>query len=203
MKKILMIILQLNFCFGGLLAAETDHQFLNVCGCIFNCVAVNSGTFSANINADTGALSNSINPTFCMTTNYNQPQNLTLSASLSRQGGSENAIFNIGTTKYIILSNSSSLPTAAAITNIKGGSPSAASNSNAIAYQIQDPTTIGTSVLEVAYNTTNKNWDLRLKRRSQTYTTVNIPAASPLANTYSFDDDAGGYQATITFSFNS
>jgi len=201
-KKFLLII-----CCGLLhfsqsaFAAQTTSQFFIV-GCPeTNSVATNGGNIAATINTDTGALSTSLNPGFTITTNNRGEKELTLSAKANTSTTTQNAIFNIGSARYIILTNNTVLPPIASLTDIKTGSPTAANNSNAIAYAINDPTNIP-GQLSVAYNSGNKNWDLEVTHRGSTSTSVTIPSGTPLSGTYSSDDEAGSYKATITLSFN-
>ena len=163
-------------------------------------ITVTGGNFTSVIDVNTGALGTSLSTQFTMTTNTAASQNLTMSSTANIQGSTVNSIFNISSTKYIILTNSNHLPTASAINDIKTGTPSAANNPNAIAYQINDPTTA--TGLTVNYNNTNKNWDLTLAKKGSTVTTIAAPAAAPLAETYSILDRAGTYQATIILTFN-
>ncbi len=181
-------------------AARTDSQYF-VAGCPESkSVVTNGGNISATINVDTGALSTSFTPAFTMTTNSRNNQYLTISASANTNTTAQNAVFNIGATRYIILTNNTVLPAIASLTNIKTGSPTAINNPNAIAYGINDPATA--TGLTVAYNSTNKNWDLTLARRGSTNTSITVPANTPLTNTYSADDEEGSYRATVTLSFN-
>lgn len=196
-----IIFIQIFSIFGCSFAAETEHQYFTACGCQFKCATVTDcKNYTATINTDTGALSNNITPNFCMTTNDRGAQNLTMSASTNTQSGITNAIFNVSTNTYIILTHADNPPTTAAVADIKNGTPSVANNPNAIAYSISNPDSVK-GVLNVSYNSTNKNWQLLLTKRGQTYTSIAIPSGNPLANTYSIDDEAGDYEATITLSF--
>lgn len=165
-------------------------------------IVTNGGNINTTINIDTGVLSTNLNPGFLITTNSRDEEDLTLSATSQNLGGTANAIFNIGASRYIILTNSTQLPPASAITDIKTGTPTAANNPNAIAYTINDPATTA-GQLSATYSNTNKNWRMVLTHRGNTTTSITIPAATnPLTNTFSGDDEAGSYQATITLSFN-
>lgn len=195
-----MLLLTLTF-YQSVDASQTSSYYFTASCPECKCVTTNGGNVDATINCETGALSASFTPSFKMTVNNSRPKSLTLSATCQTQTGSTNAIFNIGTTKYIILTNNNVLPPNTSITNINGGTPIAANNQNAIAYSINDPTTIP-GRLSATYNTTNKNWQLTLTRQGSTTTTITIPANLPLNNTYSFDDEPGPYQSTITLTFN-
>src|SRR5574344_1496470 len=123
-----------------------------------------------------------------------------MSATAKTSSGNVNAIFNTGTNKYIVLTNNLVIPASTSVSNITGGSPTATSNPNAIAYSVDNPTTY--YGLAVSYNSTNKNWQLTTSTYGYMTTALNIPAQTPLANTFSNDDEAGNYKATITLSFN-
>lgn len=203
MKKniIFTTILGLLILSPSVFAAQTPSYYFTATCPKTKSVETNGGNITSNIDCDTGALSASFNPAFLIKTNSDDTEQLTLSATSSTQSGSVNSIFNIGTTRYIILTNNTILPPTSAITDIKSGSPTPVNNPNAIAYQINDPATTP-GQLSASYSNTNKNWQLSLTHRGQTPTSITIPAGTPLANTYSFDDEAGSYQATITLSFN-
>lgn len=181
-------------------AAQTTPQYFTATAPETKSVATNGGNTAATINIDTGVLSTAFTPGFSMTTNSRCPDQLTLFATTTTQSGSQNAIFNIGLLKYIILTNSTTPPPLSSLTDIKSGSATAVNNPNAIAYPINNP--VPTSgQLTVAYNSTNKNWDLVLTHRGTTLTSITVPAGPPLSNTYSADDEAGSYQAIVTLSF--
>ena len=182
------------------LALNTPSDYFNATLPLVNSIAVTGGNFTTSIDVNTGALSAALNPQFTISTNSNSTQNLTASSTANIQGTTVNSIFNISTTKYIILTNTNHLPAQSAIDNIKSGSPSAANNPNAIAYQINDPT--ASTGLTVTYNNTNKNWGLVLSKKGSTITAIAVPASTPLAQTYSILDQAGTYQATIILTFN-
>lgn len=200
-KKILFSILILIFFQRAVFARQTDPQYFSAAMCETRCCSFTGGSTTSSINPDTGALNTSIAPSFCMIRNRNRNTYLTLSATTAYNGGTTNSIFDISTTKYIILTHSTSLPELPSITNIKSGSPSAASNPNAIAYQINDPASVP-SRLNVSYDSTDKNWDLTLRKKGPTSSSITIPAGSALSETYSDDDEEGSYTATITISFN-
>jgi hypothetical protein len=196
---LIALIFALNYS-SFVLAAQTDSQYFTAPLALTQNVTTNGGNITATINVSTGALSSSFTPGFTMNTNGGAAQSLTMTATANSQGGSQNAIFNISTTKYIILSNSTVSPPVSSFTDIKSGSPTAANNPNAIAYVINDPATVPAR-LTVSYNILGKYWDLVLTHNGNTNTSITVPANTPLANTYSFDDEPGNYQATITLSF--
>src|SRR5574344_1801032 len=113
-------------------------------------VRANGGVINANIDNNTGALSAILTPSFLIGTNSYISQTLTMSATATTTSGNVNAIFNNGSNKYIVLTNNNVTPTAASVNNITGGSPTLSSNPNAIAYQVNNPTTY--YGLSVTYN---------------------------------------------------
>jgi len=202
MKKVfLLIILMSHLTFSTrVLAAQTDSQYFTATCGLFKLVNKHNGTMSAEINPNTGVLNSSLNSSFSIITNSRYEQNLTMSATANTENGTTNAIFNISDAKYIILTNSSKKPSIGTIEDIKNGSSNSANNPNAIAYSITDPTETG-EALKVKYNAEYKDWELQLTKRGVTQTSITIPSGNPLENTYSVNDLAGSYQATIMLSF--
>lgn len=161
---------------------------------------VTGGSTSAAINVDTGVLGGSFAPAFRINTNVIDDQSLALTATATTQSGPQNAIFNVSTTKYIILTNTNVLPPVNSLGNIKTGSPTPASNPNAIAYVINDPVAVPGRLI-VGYNSIGKYWDMAVSENGNTDTSITVPGGAPFTNTYSFHDEPGNYQATITLSF--
>lgn len=182
------------------IAQQTSSYYFTTSLAATKSVATNGGNITATINTDTGLLSAALTPAFLITTNSSNTQTLTMSATATTTSGSTNAIFNIGTSRYIVLTNNTIIPAIPSVNDIKSGTPTAVNNPNAIAYAINDPATA--TGLTVSYDSTNKNWQLSLKQRGQTQTSITIPISTPLSNTFSTDDEAGSYKATITLSFN-
>lgn len=164
-------------------------------------VSTNGGNISSTINADTGALSTAFTPVFQMSSNDPLQKNLTLKVEAMTTSGYQNAVFNIGTTKYVILTNVAYPPNVSSLNNIKTGSPTAENNPNAIAYVANDPTS-STGNITITYQSIPKNWNLLLTSNGIARATFTIPAGNPFTNTFSSDDEAGSYQAVVTLSFN-
>lgn len=200
LKKLQLILFIIFLSNNYALADELPRCYFRATLPVIQLIRVTGGNITSTINPTTGILSAPLNPTFTITTNDPSTQNLTMSATTDTQSSTANAVFNTTSAKYIILTNSNNLPPTTALDNIKSGSPSTSLNPNAIAYQIQDPTTA--TGLTVAYNSTNKNWNLTLNKRGSTSTTITTPASTPLSGTFSVLDSAGAYQATIILSFN-
>src|SRR5574344_1312360 len=200
MNKIKIFIICFLFIQNCSIAEQTTPYYFVADYPTTNCVSTNGGVISTTINNSTGALANSLTPSFLIGTNSPATQNLTMSATAITTSGNTNAIFNIGTNKYIVLTNNSITPSLTSVTNINRGYPTASSNPNAIAYQVNDPTAF--YGLTQSYNSTNKNWRLTTTQYGYMVTSLTIPATSPLTNTFSVaNDEAGNYRATITLSF--
>lgn len=167
-----------------------------------NSVAPNGGIIDANIDPTTGALSVSFTPGFRITTNKDGGnKELTQSWRCNTSGASQNAIFNVASVPYVILTNNDALPPVSSVNDIKTGAPTPASNPNAIAYSINDPPNI-IGVLQTEFSPTDNDWKLHLSKQGPTDTSQTVPTTIPFANTFSGDDEAGRYQATVTLSIN-
>lgn len=144
---------------------------------------------------DTGALANALVSKFQVNLNTDS-QTLYLQATTAGAAGNVNALFQQGGNTYVVFSNTSSgkLPTAAAITDCKSATPTAANNANAIAYPISSValTNSGTAT----YNTTKNQYDVSVNGGTTVATTTT--GTTPYTNTYSFQDNAGTYQAIMT-----
>src|SRR5574344_1404664 len=123
-----------------------------------------------------------------------------LQATANTTTGNVNAFSGNGTTNYITLTNSTVLPTATAVTNAQSASPVVASNANAITYPITNPTNT-TGVITYTWNNTSQYWNIALTNKGNLTQTYTIPAGAAKTGTYSGDDEAGSYLATITLSF--
>lgn len=184
----------------GVYAQSTNPQ--NFVGALpeVNMVETNGGVINVNINNTTGALNASLTPGFRITTNKEGgTKDLTQSWTCNTSTTTQNAIFNDGTYAYVILTNTDTLPAVASVDNIKTLAPTPASNPNAIAYLINDPPNqIG--VLQTEFQPATNDWKLHLSKQGVTDTSQTIPGTNVYPNTFSGDDDAGRYQATVTLS---
>lgn len=162
-------------------------------------VAANGGNIASTIN-DTGNLVTAFAPAFLITTNNSSSQAMTLQATTTTTTGNVNAFSGDGTTDYITLSNNTVLPTAAAVTNAQSTSPVVTSNANVITYPITNPTNT-TGVITYTWNSSGNYWNINLTNKGNLNTIYTIPAGAAKSGTYSGDDEAGNYQATITLSF--
>lgn len=198
-KLLIMLILASSFstCAFG---AQTTSQYFTGTLLVNNSVVFTGGSTTAAINVDTGVLNGSFSPSFRLNTNVIDDQSLALTVTANTQSGTQNAIFNVAANKYVILTNSNVLPPVNSLTNIKTGSPTAANNPNAIAYAINDPVAVPGRLI-VGYNTIGKYWDMSVSQNGNTDTSITVPGGAPFNNTYSFHDEPGNYQATVTLSF--
>lgn len=165
-------------------------------------VITNGGNIAATIDSDTGTLSAAFTPAFRITTNTNSSQSMLLSSTCNTSTVAQNAFFGDGDagTTYIVLTNNTVLPTAAAVTDAKATTPVPANNGNVIVYGLTPVSDVECD-LDYTWNNTNKNWDAALTNKGNTDTSLTVPAAAPKSLTYSYDDEPGSYQATITLSF--
>src|SRR5574344_2899779 len=203
-KKILLTALILTGIFSmtmnqGAKAATTASQTCTAVLGTTKSVATNGGTIASTID-DSGNLVTAFTPSFVITTNNASSQAMTLQATANTTTGNVNAFSGNGTTNYISLTNSTVLPTATAVTSAQSTSPVVTSNANVITYPITNPTNT-TGVITYTWNTTNSYWNIALTNKGNLYPVYTIPAGAAKTNTYSGDDEAGNYQATITLSF--
>lgn len=182
----------------GALAATSASQTLTATLATMKKVTTNGGTINSTINPDDGNLQTAFSPGFRIETNTAANQTLDLSATC--QGATtQQAIYDRSGTRYIILANTTVVPTDAAIADCKVASPTEASNANAISYAVTEPTSI--AGLSYAWTAPSK-WVATLSKKGKTDTSLTIPSALPYSGTYSGDDEAGSYVAVVTLAFN-
>lgn len=161
---------------------------------------VGNGTpLTATIDTNDGTLSTALVPAFTMTTNTSASTPLTLKATCNTTTVAQNAFVGDGTTNYLVLTNNTVKPIAGAVDDAKLATPTAANNGNVIAYSIGAPT-FTSGQLAYTWNAGGNYWDAALTHKGNTNTSLTTGTA-PKTNTYSFDDEPGDYQATITMSF--
>lgn len=179
-------------------ASQTVTGTLDVC----KQVITNGGNIASDIECDTGNLNTAFTPGFRLTTNTNSAQNLQLTALCNTTTIAQNAFFGTGVAgaTFITLTNNTVLPTVASVTDAKSGAPTPANNPDVIVYGVTPPSNIA-GQLVYTWDNPNQRWNAVLTHKGNTDTAVTVPAAAPKANTYSFDDDPGSYQATITLSY--
>lgn len=189
--------------FGGAakaapLSASATQTLQAVLGTYLDITAVTSGTtLSTTIAPDTGNLAAQLVSKFSIT--LNEDKTLYLKATTeSVATANENAFFQKTGTTYIILSNigATQKPTAAAVADCKATAPDPTINVNAIAYPLSGVALTNSST--ATYDGTKNQYTIAAKRGvSIATTTIDTPV---LANTYSYLDTAGTYQAILTLS---
>ena len=159
--------------------------------------AVTSGAVTTTtITPETGVLATGLISKFQIRANANTP-NLYLKATTeSSTNPSEVAFFAQSGTTYVILSNTTNKPTTAAVADCKAASPSLANNVNAIAYPIASAAADNTGT--VTFDGTKNQYNISANAGQTIVTTTT--GTTPLANTYSYLDTAGTYQAILTLS---
>ena len=166
---------------------------------VIRTVVNDGGNLTATIDPTVGSLSTPLTPAFKITVNTDNVQTLDLQATC--EGAStQDAIYDRGGTRYIILANSAVPPSNGAIADCKIGSPTAGANANAISWAVTEPTS--TSEIAYVYDNTIPGWKATLTHKNDTLTNLTIPAAAPFAGTFSLDDADGSYLAAVTLSFN-
>lgn len=159
--------------------------------------ALTSGAVTTTtITPDTGNLATALISRFQIRANANAPSLYLKAETASSTNPSEVAFFQQGGATYVILSNITNKPTTAAIADCKLASPTPANNANAIVYSIASAAAdnSGTVTFDSAKNQYNVT-----ANAGQTIVTTTT-GTTPLANTYSYLDTAGTYQAILTLS---
>jgi len=160
---------------------------------------VEGATTAVSVNND-GTLSTNLTPGFKFTSNNKNGASATFTVKVNTSDGNQaDAIAGTGnsTDGKIVLANAGTLPNAASVLDALSDSPAAATNANAISYTVSfsvDNTTNGS--VPVFDNTGNSVSGNVLKKNGTSQITMNIDK-SVRTNTYSVDDVAGSYQATI------
>lgn len=165
-------------------------------GTYLDITPVTSGAVTTTtIAPDTGALAAALVSKFQVNLNTDT-QNLFLQATTAGSTGNVNALFQQGSQNYIVFSNTTTgkQPTAAAIADCKAAAPSAANNANAIAYPIASVTLDNTGT--ATYDATKNQYNVTVNGGTTIATTTT--GTTPYAGTYSFNDNAGTYQAIMT-----
>ncbi len=165
-------------------------------GTYLDITPVTSGAVTTTtIAPDTGALAAALVSKFQVNLNTDS-QALYLQATTAGAAGNVNALFQQGANTYVVFSNTATgkIPTAAAISDCKAASPAAANNANAIAYPIASValTNSGTSTYDAAKNQYN------ITVNGGTTVATTTTGTTPYTGTYSFQDNAGTYQAIMT-----
>ncbi len=148
------------------------------------------------ITPETGALATALISKFQIRTNANTPGLFLKATTESSTSPNEVAFFQQSGTVYVILSNTTNKPTAAAVADCKAASPTLANNANAIAYPIASAAADNSGT--VTFDNTKNQYNVSANA-GQTIVTATT-GTTPVANTYSYLDTAGTYQAILTLS---
>lgn len=154
----------------------------------------NGAVTTTTITPDTGNLTAALVSKFKINLNTDT-QDLYLQGKTTGTSGDVNALFKQGNQTYVVFSNTASgkVPIASAIADCKTASPTATNNANAIAYPIASVT------LDNGGNVTYENSNqYKLDVNAGTTIATTTTGTTPYANTYSFQDNAGTYQAIMT-----
>ena len=165
-------------------------------GTYLDITAQTSGaTTTTTIIPDTGNLTAALVSKFKINLNTDS-QDLYLQGKTTGAAGDVNALFRQGSQTYVVFSNTASgkLPTAAAIADCKSTSPTATNNANAIASPIASVSLDNGGTANYDNSKNQYNVDVNGGTTIATTTT----GTTPYANTYSFQDNAGTYQAIMT-----
>ncbi len=187
-----------------LLTINTSHAISNTAsqtlqatlGTYLDITAVTSGaTTATTIAPDTGNLAAALVSKFQVNLNTDNQQ-LFLQATTASSTGNVNALFQQGSQVYAVFSNTASgkAPTAAAITDCKSATPTATTNVNAIAYPIANVTLTNSGT--ATYDATKNQYNVTVNGGTTVATTTT--GTAPYANTYSYNDNSGTYQAIMT-----
>ncbi len=165
-------------------------------GTYLDITPVTSGAVTTTtITPDTGALAAALVSKFQVNLNTDS-QALYLQATTAGAAGNVNALFQQGGQTYLVLANTTTgkVPTAAAIADCKAAAPVAANNANAIAYPIASVSLDNSGT--ATYDATKNQYSVTANGGTTIATTTT--GTAPYSGTYSFQDNAGTYQAIMT-----
>lgn len=210
MKLQIKILFSIIFLFSVSLKASAVATFVqtirtNVPSAV-NVTSLNPSQAQGTINAQTGN-SSSPSVSFQLQTNgADDDYKYVLQSTLLTTGGvNVNAYAKIGTQGYLMLGNNNPTlyPTAAGVSNITAGTPTASLNPNVIAYPVTNLlTNLASATLSTSATYGGLYYSIKTGT-SQNGTIQQTLGVAPLANTYSIQNDrAGTYQAVLTFTAN-
>lgn len=159
--------------------------------------ALTSGAVTTTtITPETGALATALISKFQIRANANTPGLFLKATTESSTNPAEVAFFQQSGTVYVILSNTTNKPTTAAVADCKAASPTLANNVNAIAYPIASAAASNSGT--ITFDGTKNQYNVTANAGETIVTTTT--GVTPVANTYSYLDTAGTYQAILTLS---
>ncbi len=176
-------------------AENFDTQILRATLAPFVDIKAETDIQTKTIDPSTGNLDNAFSSIF--TIRANDEIDLYLTAKADTANGFEQAFFKKAGVVYVILTNTTKKPVVAALNDIKTGTAIPANNANAIAYPVTGITIGGaTEGVEPQYNDSKSQYEFKVNPGITTATTT--ISSSVDSTTYSFDDNAGTYEAHIT-----
>lgn len=178
-------------------AAETASQILQCTLASYLDITpeISGAVTTTTITPDTGNLTAALVSKFRINLNTDS-QELYLQGKTKSSGEDVNALFKQGDQTYIVFSNTTDgkQPTTAAIEDCKSAAPTAINNANAIAYPISSVSLDNDG--SATYNESQNQYTVNVNGGTTIATTTT--GTTPYANTYSFQDNAGTYQAIMT-----
>lgn len=175
--------------------AETfDTQILRATLPAFVDIKAETDIQTKTIDPATGNLDSGFSSVF--TIQANDKVDLYLTAKADTEAGYDKAFFKKAGVVYVILTNTAKKPTTAALADIKTGSAVPANNPNAIAYPVTGVNIAGATTVEPQYNDGKNQYEFTVNPGVTTATTTISTAVD--STTYSFDDNAGTYEAYVT-----
>ncbi len=175
--------------------AETfDTQILRATLPAYVDIKAETDVQTKTIDPATGALDSGFSSVF--TIQANDKVDLYLTAKADTQNGFDKAFFKKNGIVYVILTNTGKKPAASAIADIRTGTAIPSNNANAIAYPVTGVNISGATSVEPQYNDGKDQYEFSVNPGVTMATTTVSPAVD--STTYSFDDNAGTYEAHIT-----
>lgn len=178
-------------------AAETASQILQCTLASYLDITpeISGAVTTTTITPDTGNLTTALVSKFRINLNTDS-QELYLQGKTKSSGEDVNALFKQGDQTYIVFSNTTEgkQPTTTAIEDCKSAAPTAINNANAIAYPISSVSLDNDG--SATYNESQNQYTVNVNGGTTIATTTT--GTTPYANTYSFQDNAGTYQAIMT-----
>lgn len=179
------------------LSDTASQTFDATLGTFLDIQAITPGAVTTTtITPDTGVLQAALVSKFQVQLN-SATQALFLKATTSSSTNpTEVAFFEQGGSTYLVMSNTTSAPTTAAVADCKTATPDPTININAIAYPIASMALDngGTST----FDNTKDQYDVTVNAGESIATTTT--GTTPYSGTYSFLDTAGTYQSILTLS---
>ena len=175
--------------------AETfDTQILRATLAPFVDIKAETDIQTKTIDPATGNLDTGFSSVFTIRANDNV--DLYLTAKADTENGPEKAFFKKDGIVYVILTNTTKKPTGSALADIRTGTAIPSNNANAIEYPVSGVEIAGATTVEPQYNDGKNQYEFKVNPGITTATTT--ISSSVDSTTYSFDDNAGVYEAHVT-----